>query len=74
MANRCRLIASRLAISSCRLLSQYRYKEKSKQAKCSVDATDQFVRDNPWKVLRIAGAALSGACLIDVYCICNEPY
>lgn len=29
----------------------------SDKAKCSVDATDQFVRDNPWKVLGIAAAA-----------------
>jgi len=29
----------------------------SDKAKCTVDATDQFVRDNPWKVLGVAAAA-----------------
>lgn len=27
------------------------------RAKCTVDASDQFVRDHPWKVLGIAAAA-----------------
>jgi len=29
----------------------------SDKAKCTADATDQFVRDNPWKVLGVAAAA-----------------
>lgn len=29
----------------------------SDRAKCTVDASDQFVRDHPWKVLGIAAAA-----------------
>ncbi|HJV93829.1 MAG TPA: DUF883 domain-containing protein [Azonexus sp.] len=29
----------------------------SDKAKCTADATDRFVRDNPWKVLGVAAAA-----------------
>ncbi|MDP3539488.1 MAG: DUF883 family protein [Azonexus sp.] len=29
----------------------------SDKARCAVDATDEFVHDNPWKVLGVAAAA-----------------
>ena len=29
----------------------------SEKAKCTADATDHFVRENPWKVLGVAAAA-----------------